>query len=183
MTSILIIGGGVAGLSTGCYGQMNGFQTRVLEQHFVPGGVCTSWRRGGYTFDGCIHWLVGSKTGSSMNRIWQELGALQGRQVVDHEVFIRVEGEGGKAFILYTDIDRLERRIAGLQVELHSISREHDKASRERARQVQDQIDELQGELDELTKRWHRERDVIEALREIDTLDCVMAPTVFMRAF
>lgn len=28
-----------------------------------------------------------------------------------------------------------------------------------------------------------REQDVSEALREIDTLDCVMAPTVFMRAF
>ncbi len=28
--------------------------------HNLPGGVCTAWKRGGYTFDGCIHWLMGS---------------------------------------------------------------------------------------------------------------------------
>jgi phytoene dehydrogenase-like protein len=112
--SIVIIGAGIAGLSAGCYGQMNGYRTQIFELHDKPGGLCTSWKRKGYTFDGCIHWLVGSKTGSSANRIWQELGALQGRQVVDHEVFVRVEGEGGKAFILYTDIDRLEQHMKEL---------------------------------------------------------------------
>jgi len=112
--SIIIIGAGIAGLSAGCYGQMNGYRTQIFELHDKPGGLCTSWKRKGYTFDGCIHWLVGSKAGSSFNRVWQELGALQGRQVVDHEVFIRAEGEGDKAFILYTDIDRLEQHMKEL---------------------------------------------------------------------
>ena len=30
--------------------------------------------------------------------IWQELGAAQGRTIVDHEEFTRIEGKGGKAF-------------------------------------------------------------------------------------
>ena len=30
--SIIIIGAGIAGLATGCYGRMNGYRTRILEK-------------------------------------------------------------------------------------------------------------------------------------------------------
>ncbi len=112
--SIIIIGAGVAGLSAGCYGQMNGYDTQIFELHSLPGGLCTSWKRQGYVFDGCIHWLVGSKSGSSMNRIWQELGAAQGRQMVNHEEFTRFQDVDGKTFILYTNADRLEQHLKDL---------------------------------------------------------------------
>jgi len=112
--SIIIIGAGIAGLSAGCYGQMNGYRTQIFELHDKPGGLCTSWKRKGYTFDGCIHWLVGSGAGSSFNRIWQELGAAQERHMVDHDEFLRVEGTNDKAFILYTDADRLEQHMKAL---------------------------------------------------------------------
>ncbi len=46
--SIIIIGAGMAGLSAGCYAQMNGYTTHIFEQHGSPGGVCTSWKRKGY---------------------------------------------------------------------------------------------------------------------------------------
>jgi phytoene dehydrogenase-like protein len=112
--SIAIIGAGIAGLAAGCYGQMNGYRTRIFELHTMPGGLCTSWQREGYTFDGCIHWLVGSGQGSTMNRIWQELGAVQGRTMVDHDEFMRVEEAGGQAWIVYTDLERLERHMKEL---------------------------------------------------------------------
>jgi phytoene dehydrogenase-like protein len=112
--SIAIIGAGIAGLSAGCYGQMSGYRTQIFELHDKPGGLCTSWKRKGYTFDGCIHWLVGSGAGTSFNHIWQELGAVQGRQMIDHQEFLRVEGAGGKTFIVYTDIDRLEQHMKEL---------------------------------------------------------------------
>jgi phytoene dehydrogenase-like protein len=63
---------------------------------------------------GCIHWLVGSGDGTGFNRIWKELGAVQGRQMVDHDEFMRVEGEGGKTFVVYTNIDRLGRHMKEL---------------------------------------------------------------------
>ena len=65
------------------------------------------------------------------------------------------------------DIDRLERRIAGLKVELLSIQKDTDRAAQERATAIQAQIDELQRELDTLTGRWHRERDAIEQMGSI----------------
>jgi phytoene dehydrogenase-like protein len=112
--SITIIGGGVAGLAAGCYAQMNGYRTRIFEMHGVPGGVCTSWRREGYIFDGCLEWLMGSRAGSPLNHIWQELGALAGREIVNHEEFERVEGRDGRALVIYTDADRLERHLREL---------------------------------------------------------------------
>lgn len=48
--SVIIIGAGIAGLSAGCYGQMNGYNTKIFEMHSIPGGLCTSWKRKSYTF-------------------------------------------------------------------------------------------------------------------------------------
>lgn len=112
--SIAIIGAGIAGLSAGCYGRMNGYRTNIFELHDKPGGLCTSWKRGGYTFDACIHWLVGSRPDSGFNRVWRELGALPGPRIVDNEEFTRVEGEDGRTLIVYTDVDRLERHMKDL---------------------------------------------------------------------
>ena len=109
--SIIIIGAGIAGLSTGCYGQMNGYRTQIFELHDKPGGLCTSWKRKGYTFDGCIHWLVGSGSGTAFHRVWEELGAVQGRRIVDHEEFFRIEGTDGKTLIIYTNVDQLEQHM------------------------------------------------------------------------
>lgn len=46
---VTIIGAGIAGLSAGCYLQMNGYDTQIFEAHNLPGGVCTEWKRNGCT--------------------------------------------------------------------------------------------------------------------------------------
>lgn len=112
--SIIVIGGGVAGLATGCYAQMNGYRTRIFEMGGQAGGVCASWQRGDYTIDSCIQWLVGTRPGSTFNHVWQELGALTGRDVVNHAEFLRVEGRDGRTLIVYTDADRLEQHLREL---------------------------------------------------------------------
>jgi phytoene dehydrogenase-like protein len=112
--SILIIGAGFAGLSAGIYAQMNGYHTRMLEMGSLPGGLCTAWKRKGYTIDGCIHWLVGSSPKSGMNRYWQEVGVAQGRQFVNLDEYMRYVGADGRTVIMYTDIDKLEKHLLEL---------------------------------------------------------------------
>lgn len=112
--SIIIIGAGVAGMSAGCYGQMNGYKTRIFEAHSLPGGLCTSWKRKGYTIDGCIHWLVGSGPGKYMNYMWEEVGAVQGKEMVNHEEFLRVVDTDGKTMVVYTNADRFEAHLKEL---------------------------------------------------------------------
>jgi phytoene dehydrogenase-like protein len=85
--------------------------------HSIPGGLCTSWKRKGYTIDGCFHWLLGTKPGTEFHRIWAELGAVQGRQVINHDRYIRIEDEEGKALTVYTDVDRLERHLKDIAPE------------------------------------------------------------------
>jgi phytoene dehydrogenase-like protein len=114
--SIAIIGAGVAGLAAGCYGRMNGYRTRVFEMHTHPGGLCTSWKRGRYAFDGCIHWLVGSREGA-FYKFWREVGALQGVEVVDFEPFFAYEAADGRRVTFYNDPDRLREHLLELAPE------------------------------------------------------------------
>ena len=103
----------MAGLSAGCYAQMNGYTTHIFEQHISPGGVCTSWKRKGYTFDCCVHNLPGSGEASTLHRIWRELGAVPTRPMVAYDELVQVE-EGPHVFTVYTDIDRLEAHMKAL---------------------------------------------------------------------
>jgi phytoene dehydrogenase-like protein len=131
--SLLIIGGGIAGLSAGCYARMNGFPTTILEQHTIPGGLCTAWTRGAFRFDGCLHWLVGTRPGSGFHQIWEELGVLRDTRVINHEEFTRVVGADGKTLILYTDADRLEAHLLALAPEDAPLIREITRAIRKMA--------------------------------------------------
>ena len=115
--SIIIIGAGISGLSAGCYGQMNGYRTQIFEMHSKSGGVCTSWKRKGYTIQ-TAGWLTGSRPeNNDFHKFWQELGAVQDLTFVDYEEYVRIEGPDGQVLTLYTDIDRLEKELHDLAPE------------------------------------------------------------------
>lgn len=109
--SIIIIGGGLTGLAAGCYARMNGYRASVFEMHDKPGGVCTGWQRRGYTIDGSMNWLLGTKPGTGYHRFWEELGAVQKWQVFNHDRHSLTEDENGKVFTMYSDADRLEQEM------------------------------------------------------------------------
>lgn len=94
---IVIIGGGLAGLSAGCYALMNGWKTTIVEHNLALGGVCAAWQRGPYTIDGCIHWL----TGGPFMRIYEELGIIPPVEVrtINHFLTYRNVATGARAEI------------------------------------------------------------------------------------
>ena len=108
---IAVIGAGIAGLAAGCYARMNGFDVEVFENHSGPGGLCTSWKRGDYVFDGCIHWLTGSAEDGSFYTFWNELGALKGKTIIDHDEFFWKEFHDGTVVRFFTDADKLEEHL------------------------------------------------------------------------
>ncbi|MFF4418953.1 phytoene desaturase family protein [Streptosporangium sp. NPDC001559] len=112
--TMIIIGAGLGGLSTGCYAQMNGYRTQIFEMHEIPGGCCTAWERGDFTLDCCISWLLGNGPGNQMHQIWLELGALQGKQMRHFDVFNIVRGRDGRAVYFYSDPDRLQAHLLDL---------------------------------------------------------------------
>ncbi|MBN1981622.1 MAG: NAD(P)/FAD-dependent oxidoreductase [Chitinivibrionales bacterium] len=110
--NMIIVGGGIAGLSTGCYACINGYKTVIFEMHSIPGGLCTAWKRKGYTFDISMHMLTGSKSGP-LRKMWQELGVMKDQAFHYHNELLRVES-GGKRLDVGTDARRLEEQMLAL---------------------------------------------------------------------
>jgi phytoene dehydrogenase-like protein len=114
---IIIIGGGVAGLSAGIYGQLNGFDTRIFEMNAIPGGQCTAWDRKGYRFDYCLHWLVGTRS-SVYHEMWKETHVINDSvKIVDNEIHTLVKDDKWGDFIVYTNIDRWQEYLISLAPE------------------------------------------------------------------
>ena len=120
---IIIIGAGISGLSAGCYLQMKGFETEIFEKHAKPGGLCTSWQLGEYTFDGCLHWLLGSNNSNPFYKLWSDLIEMESVEFVSHEVRVHIELEhstdknGSSVFHLYTNLTRLENYMIDIAPE------------------------------------------------------------------
>ena len=112
--SIIIIGAGMAGLCTGIYAQMNGYRTRIFEKHKIPGGLVTAFRRKGFLVDLCVHWIVGTGPGVHLYRYWNEIGLLEGREILQHDRYGVYHGRDGRVVNLYCDPDRLEKHLLEL---------------------------------------------------------------------
>jgi len=81
--SIIVIGAGLGGLSTGIYAQRNGYQCQIFEHARHPGGVASQWKRQGYTIDGGIHFYMGYRPGQPDHDIYRELGIDQEDQYTE----------------------------------------------------------------------------------------------------
>lgn len=121
---IIIIGAGIAGLSAGCYGQMNGYKVHIFEQNTTPGGLCTSWERKGFTINSGLAFLGGSGSGTDIFHIWKELKVVPGIRMIDFDYFIIVEGESRETFYLYTDVDKLDKHMQELASEDKNLIKE-----------------------------------------------------------
>jgi phytoene dehydrogenase-like protein len=108
---IIIIGGGIAGLCAAVYAQKCGYQTVLLEQHTEPGGLATSWRRDGYRFETCLHWLLGSNPESDMYALWKEVFDIDRLTFINPDEFVRWEDETGQSLKIYSDAGKLEAEL------------------------------------------------------------------------
>jgi phytoene dehydrogenase-like protein len=107
---VLIIGGGIAGLCTGIYLQKSGFETEIFEMHAIAGGLATGWKRNGFIFENCIHWLVGSKNGEDLNARWKEVFDIEKLKFYDDPVYQVIE-KGHSQLVIYRNVDRMEHEL------------------------------------------------------------------------
>ncbi|MCL2444452.1 MAG: FAD-dependent oxidoreductase, partial [Treponema sp.] len=111
MKKVVVIGAGIAGLSAAIYAQRSGFDVTLCEQHSIAGGMCTSWKRKGYLFEGAIHWLTGSSSKTPLYQVWKDTGALNDNVKVQLEdPFCAVEYEG-QILNLYRDINKTVKQL------------------------------------------------------------------------
>jgi phytoene dehydrogenase-like protein len=122
--SIIIIGAGMGGLAAGIYAQLNGYRSEIFEMHSRPGGQCASWQRQGYTFDVCIHHLMGCAPGTRINSLWREIGAMP-RSLARTRECVSVASPDGRLFNDYYDLDLLEQHLLSLAPQDAGVVREY----------------------------------------------------------
>jgi phytoene dehydrogenase-like protein len=113
--SLIIIGAGLAGLSTGCFAQMNGYQSHIFEHHSQPGGVAAAWERGAYLIDGGIHFLMGHKPGTALYDLYRQLGIFESNRFVDLTTYGHfVDEASGRSIFATQDLDLLAEDLKAL---------------------------------------------------------------------
>ena len=92
--SVIVVGGGISGLSCGVYLAQHGFDVTILERNANVGGLCTAWVREGQLVDGCIHWLTGTRKGHFCYDIWENIGAFEDCNLIPIESWVNFTYEG-----------------------------------------------------------------------------------------
>ncbi|MDE6905206.1 MAG: NAD(P)/FAD-dependent oxidoreductase [Lachnospiraceae bacterium] len=114
---IVIVGGGIAGLAAGIYGKMADYDVEIYEKNPIPGGQCMGWNRKGCHIDNCIHWLTGTKKGTSLRKVWETVGALE-----EDTKFAQCESfytsvAGDVQITLWKDLERTKSELLSLSPE------------------------------------------------------------------
>lgn len=108
---VIIIGGGVSGLSCGIYCQKLGLQSVILEKTGNLGGNLTGWKRENCYIDNCIHWLNGSKKESSYNKLWRELGAIDDSTLFNQSEYFYVTETDGKRVGISQNLEETQHNM------------------------------------------------------------------------
>jgi phytoene dehydrogenase-like protein len=76
---VVVIGSGIGGLIAANLLAREGLSVLLVEQHYMVGGYCSTFRRGGYTFDAATHFypLLGNPE-TLTGRLLGELGVTTG---------------------------------------------------------------------------------------------------------
>jgi phytoene dehydrogenase-like protein len=69
-----IIGAGIGGLMCGALLAHRGYKVLIFEKNAFLGGCCSSFVRGGFTFDACVHWFSGCGPGSFIDKLFRKIG-------------------------------------------------------------------------------------------------------------
>ena len=117
MKKVMIIGGGIAGLTCGAKLQKIGFDVTVYEKNNVVGGMCSSWKRGDYTVDNCIHWMTGTRPGTELNGLWRETGALSDEVKLYEKQTFYSSVYVGQKLSFYRDIEKSRAEFLALSPE------------------------------------------------------------------
>jgi len=89
---VVVIGGGIGGLTCGALLAMNRMSVLVAEQGSKPGGCCSSFEHKGYIFDNGLSCLIGYEFDGAIYETLIELGLISNIEFINMEPAIRIIG-------------------------------------------------------------------------------------------
>ena len=117
MKKLIIIGGGIAGLTAGIYALQNDYDVAIYEKNPTVGGECTGWNRQGYHVDNCIHWLTGCRPEDDLYKIWRNIGAINETTAFYREPYFYKLEMDGHSLHLWCDIEKAREEFLTAAVE------------------------------------------------------------------
>ncbi len=95
MKRIVMIGGGLGGLTAGALLAKTGHTVVLLEQHNVVGGSATTFRRkGGFTVEVGLHEMNAVYSNATTKEVFDTLGVYRNVEFVEPDEFFRVTASG-----------------------------------------------------------------------------------------
>ncbi len=118
MKKVIIIGGGISGLTAGIVLQKSGFETHIYEKNPIAGGELTGWKREGIYIDNCIDWLTNSKADDSeMYALWKDIGMLgDGVKLCPKNQFFSYTADG-KTVTFWRDLEKTKAEMLAISPE------------------------------------------------------------------
>lgn len=128
---VVILGGGIAGLTAGIHLLQQGYEVTALEKNQDVGGLCYGQFIDGYYIDTCIHWLMGTNKKSSLYKEWKAIGALgKDTKILSLPTVGTYEYEG-TTVNLYRNLEKTEKALIKISPEDKKAIHRFISASRE----------------------------------------------------
>lgn len=110
MYDLIVVGGGIGGLTTAALAEHLGLRTALLEAHTKLGGCAGSFSRGPYTFDAGATALVGLRHGEPLRDMLQVIGLdLKAIETPSYRVCLP-----DRTLDIVPDVERFEANSAAL---------------------------------------------------------------------
>jgi phytoene desaturase len=135
---VVVVGGGMAGLSAGAGLADRGAKVLVVEAHYRVGGFAHAFRRKQYLFDSAVHLTPGGGKGGGIRRLLEQWGVADEVEFLPVQPMYRTMGPG---------IETLIRSGKDDFVESHA---EHFPHERDGIRRFVDLMDRIAREIQEL---------------------------------
>jgi len=89
----IIIGAGLGGLTAGAKLAKEGKKVMLIEQHYIPGGCATTFKRKDFIFEVGLHEMVGFNTQSIRTKIFTDLDVFNNVEFLELPEFYRFVNE------------------------------------------------------------------------------------------
>ena len=108
---VIVVGGGIAGLSAGIYALKAGYEAEIYEKNAIAGGECMGWNRRGYHIDNCIHWLTGTDPDTKLWKVWKTVGAIDEDTEYANTTRFYSSRLDGREVTLWNDLRKTEEEL------------------------------------------------------------------------
>ena len=108
---VVIIGAGIGGLTCGSLLAKEGLKVLIVEQGLKPGGYATSYKKGGFVFDSCIHFVGGCGEGEMARKIFAKLEIEEEIEFIEIISPVGITLDTMRIFLPVKDFSGLEKTL------------------------------------------------------------------------